>query len=371
MVLNITFLFLLIALYPTMAMSNKPVADLPDKLLDEALDKAFAPLLARQEEVEHNALARLKTSITADDIPDHLIENAVQGALAPLLAIQEAMENNTFTRLDSLQALVSSLASVVRKVFQVNNTTDPPHHPGEPQTPPSSSSPSHALEYPPNDFQDSPRTTDWLASTPSPQTPSLRSSSNNSYSYSPRLSLCKSSSPTSTPTRSQEGSLSSASRTLGFFPVTFSQGDHNLDNPNPTTIHAALEGYLRDVLCISDNDLPRLEAKHVWYSSKKNMVFAEFFSINMCYTIFKHYDNLKELQRVEQYIHPSLKPTFSALSHHANHLRHDLGYYSTRIDYKADGLVLLLKTDSRSPWAEHDPQVHGEYEPPPMSPNIP
>ena len=88
-----------------------------DQLLDNAISKAFAPLIARQEEVELNTLARLEASIKVDDlIPDQIIENAVHDALAPLLARQDSMERNTDARLDSLQALISSLASIVKEV---------------------------------------------------------------------------------------------------------------------------------------------------------------------------------------------------------------------------------------------------------------
>ena len=111
-----------------------------DQLLDNAISKAFAPLIARQEEVELNTLARLEASIKVDDlIPDQIIENAVHDALAPLLARQDSMEKNTDARLDSLQALVSSLASIVKEVFRPNNNTD---------TQPLSSAPSspHAID---------------------------------------------------------------------------------------------------------------------------------------------------------------------------------------------------------------------------------
>lgn len=86
--------------------SSDQLSGLPDQLLDNVIDKAFAPLIARQEDLELNTLARLQASITVDDLPDQIIENAVHDALAPLLARQEAMESNTTAQLESLQALV-------------------------------------------------------------------------------------------------------------------------------------------------------------------------------------------------------------------------------------------------------------------------
>ena len=105
---NLTFVLIVVL------SSAMPISD----LLDNAIDRAFAPLIAIQEKVERNTLARLETlrsAITVDDLPDQLIENA-----APLLARQEAMENNTSARLESLQALISSLADIVKNVFQTN-----------------------------------------------------------------------------------------------------------------------------------------------------------------------------------------------------------------------------------------------------------
>ena len=98
----------------TILFTAMSVNELPGQLFDDAINRAFAPLIARQEDVEHNMLAQLQSSLTADDISDHLVENAVRDALAPLLARQEAIENNTSARLESLQALVSSLADIVR-----------------------------------------------------------------------------------------------------------------------------------------------------------------------------------------------------------------------------------------------------------------
>ena len=137
MILNITFL--LVALL-TSTMSTTPVANFTDQFLDNAIDKAFTPLLAKQEEIETATLARLQESIIVDDLPDQLVENAVHEALAPLLARQDSMEKNTDARLDFLQALVSSLASIVKEVFRPNNNTD---------TQPLSSAPSspHATEH--------------------------------------------------------------------------------------------------------------------------------------------------------------------------------------------------------------------------------
>ena len=94
-------------------------------------------------------MARLETlhsTITLEDLPDDLIDNAVQGALAPLLERQEAMENKTMARLEALQALVSSLASVVKKMFQPNVNTEPPEHGA--QTPTNPSSPNAPVYHP-------------------------------------------------------------------------------------------------------------------------------------------------------------------------------------------------------------------------------
>ena len=66
MTFNITFLLFTIL---SSAMSTTSMTKLPEQLLDNVLNKAFAPLLARQDEVEQNALARLETlqsSITVD-----------------------------------------------------------------------------------------------------------------------------------------------------------------------------------------------------------------------------------------------------------------------------------------------------------------
>ena len=72
--------------------------------------------------------------------------------------------------------------------------------------------------------------------------------------------------------------------------------------------------------------------KRIWFNEKKSMIYAEFFSIQMCYTIFKHMGNLKNVQRVEKYIHPALKPTYYELRDTAYHLRHEEGYFTTNKD---------------------------------------
>ena len=100
------------------------------------------PLLAKQEEIEDNTIARL-SALTVESIPDDLIENAVQGALAALLARQEAMENNTLARLEGLKALVTSLASIVREMFQPNLNPKPPDL--CPQSEPLSTTPSSPI----------------------------------------------------------------------------------------------------------------------------------------------------------------------------------------------------------------------------------
>ena len=67
-------------------MSTASLTELPEQLLDNVLNKAFAPLLAGQDEVEQNALARLETwqsSFTVDDIPDKLIEMLFMLLLPP------------------------------------------------------------------------------------------------------------------------------------------------------------------------------------------------------------------------------------------------------------------------------------------------
>ena len=94
---------------------------------------------------------------------------------------QEVMENNTAAQLESLQALVSSLA------FQTN--TEPPHHQPRPQTPQSA---PYSSWHPPRRSLASPRTADRRNRTLTLSSPSSRSSPNASYS---------SSSPTSAQTR--------------------------------------------------------------------------------------------------------------------------------------------------------------------------
>ena len=104
MILNFTFLLVLVL---SSTMSSTTVDDISEQIIENALDKAFAPVLARQAEIENNTMASLLTSITVDELPDNLIENCVHEALAPLLARQEARELNTTARLEALQALVS------------------------------------------------------------------------------------------------------------------------------------------------------------------------------------------------------------------------------------------------------------------------
>ena len=96
------------------------------------------------------------------------------------------MENNSAARLESLQALVSSLASIVKEIFQTHS--EPPDHQPRHQTPQSSPSSSW---HPPRTSQASPRTAD-RTRTPTLSSSSPRSSPNASYS---------SSSPTSAQTR--------------------------------------------------------------------------------------------------------------------------------------------------------------------------
>ena len=62
--------------------------------------------------------------------------------------------------------------------------------------------------------------------------------------------------------------------------------------------------------------------------------------------------NLKDTQRVEKYIPPSLKPAYHKLQDQAYKLRHIHGFFNTRIDYTPEGITLLTKKQEDSSWVE-------------------
>ena len=89
MIFDITLIFLSLLFGK---MSTLPSDDLLDKLVEDVVDVALAPLLARQNEIEIKTIARLEniqSTITIDDLPDKLIENAINDALTPLLNRQK------------------------------------------------------------------------------------------------------------------------------------------------------------------------------------------------------------------------------------------------------------------------------------------
>ena len=78
----------------------------------------------------------------------------------------------------------------------------------------------------------------------------------------------------------------------------------------------------------------------------------------MCHIIFKHMSNLSHDQRVQKYIHPSLKPTYHRLQDKA-YIRHVAGYFTTSIDYTQMGITLLYKIHVHSPRTEVDTEKPG------------
>ena len=153
--------------------------------------------------------------------------------------------------------------------------------------------------------------------------------------------------------------LCSASNTLGFFPIYLSSV-----TPDQSNLDLKLSSYLRNILLISSTQSGKLEHKKIWYDRANYVLYAQFFSEQMCHIIFRHMKNLKENQRVQKYVHPLLQDQHRTLTDQAFHLRHTSGYL-TRIDYCSRGLVLAFKESEGQKWTF----LHGNK--PPETEDIP
>ena len=138
--------------------------------------------------------------------------------------------------------------------------------------------------------------------------------------------------------------LCAASNTLGFFPIYLSHA-----TPDKPNLALKLSSYLRNILLISSTQIGKLEHKEIWYDRANHVLYAQFFSDQMCHIVFRHMKNLKENQRVQKYIHPLLQDQHRTLIDQAFHLRHSSGYLS-RIDYCNRGLVLAFKEPECQSW---------------------
>ena len=147
--------------------------------------------------------------------------------------------------------------------------------------------------------------------------------------------------------------LDSASRTLGFFPVT------STDSSNAA---AAFMAFLMSKLQIPKGIVITIKAKQLWYNEKKSMLFAELLSKDMCHIIFRHMRNMKGIERIEKYIHPSLRDLHRELTTEAFKLRQEHNYYKTRIDYTRDSLTLLVKATESFPWTQFSPENAENHE---------
>ena len=117
-----------------------------------------------------------------------------------------------------------------------------------------------------------------------------------------RSSVSSFSSIRSCPTILSTAEICSASRTLGFFPFKLDDLKNNSNESiTEATLTASLDVFFRDHLLLGSKDLSRIEVKNIWFNHRKNMIFAEFFSMQMCYSIFKHMTNLRGIQRVEKF----------------------------------------------------------------------
>ena len=92
------------------------------------------------------------------------------------------------------------------------------------------------------------------------------------------------------------------------------------------------------------------------------MLFAELLSKDMCHIIFRHMRNMKGIERIEKYIHPSLRDLHRELTTEAFKLRQEHNYYKTRIDYTRDSLTLLVKATESSPWTQFSPENAENHE---------
>ena len=240
-------------------------------------------------------------------------DKAISSAFAPLAARQESYQQKTEIRLQKLCEGIKSISDLLKLRTQSDTVNSPSNLSLPPRTP----QPTEIMRPPdPSPNQD-----------PTSPTGSVLSST---------ISQCSSVS---------RASLSSACRTLGFFPITMTDTQESSGSAG-----SLLKIYLQNILRISENQMGRLETKRVWFNKKKSMVYAEFYSMHMCQTIFKQMNNLQNNERVEKYIHPSLKPSYYVLRHKAYNLRHVHNYFTTRIDYTPDGLTLLCKHHETSPW---------------------
>ena len=72
--------------------------------------------------------------------------------------------------------------------------------------------------------------------------------------------------------------------------------------------------------------------------------------------------NMKGIERIEKYIHPSLRDLHRELTTEAFKLRQEHNYYKTRIDYTIDSLTLLVKATESSPWTQFSPKNAENHE---------
>ena len=268
-------------------------------------------------------LEALQSSITVSDLPDKLIENCVHEVLAPLLTRQEAREQNTTARLEVLQVIVSSLASIVKNMFQTSTDTESHHHETHPPValplaPPIPNDPAIREEGPP---------------TPQPLSDITTEQSRVEADTDP--------------------GVDTASRTLGFMPI---------DIPDECT-EPSLGDFLRDFFhnsrSLSSNQISTsIKINRLWYVKKKRCIYAAFTNRQMCFIIFNKMKNLPPNHKVHKYFPPPFQPMYKSLSKYAHDLRHDgQDDVNTRIDYSGNSLVLLAMSHNDRRWKVHSSQL--------------
>ena len=267
------------------SMSPSPVSEVDVQF---ALQQAIA-VFDKKYDKEFESFQAECTAVLSDALKN--TSKYLDDALKPIVENQNNIEKKTNEQFSRLEQTLNSMASQVYSTTHLNLSTN-----------------TQSLNL--------------STSTPSSSSPKMRTLS--------------------------KAELSASSRTLGFYPLR----DSLLTCPPPsdvTQLRSELVLFLTENLQLSGPSLSLIEPKYVWLDLEKKMLFAEFYSFNMCQIIFNHMTNLKRDQRVSKYIHPSLVPQFHDLTNQAFHLRHDQGL-QTRIDYGTDGLLLLSKKPSQISW---------------------
>ena len=176
------------------------------------------------------------------------------------------------------------------------------------------------------------------------------------YHVTPRPSAIASSSLP----RNDDPYIDSASRTLGFHPIT----ENCLDDD-----FSIVYKFMSDILKIDPNTVQNMHLLRAWHSFNSQTVYVEFSSIQECFILFKHLSNLSGKYRIFQYIPPSHRKQYGVLSKQAYQLRHTEPPNKTRIEFRNNNLELSVLKPGDKDWCRIPPSYLSNTVPPSSSPS--